>query len=65
MKKSRLTKQLTISRETLRVLQRTEISAVRGGDLPLGAGGSQADPNGQYNTCGSCNTNNCGTKLKF
>lgn len=60
MKNSRPTRRLTISSETLRVLQRTELSAVHGGDNALGAAGSQGDPKGRlFNTCGSCNTNNC------
>jgi hypothetical protein len=66
MKKSRPTLRLTISSETLRVLQRTELSAIAGGDNPVGAAGSVADPNGRlFNTCGECGTSNCGTKLKF
>lgn len=59
MKNSRRTHRLTISRETLRVLQRTELSAAQGGS-EVGAVGSQGDPKArQFNTCGSCNTNNC------
>jgi hypothetical protein len=59
MTKSRLTRRLTISSETLRVLQQTELSAAHGGSGGIGAVGSQGDGDAHYNTCGTCNTANC------